>query len=70
MVTETFDKWFDGLTANQQEELIAHVLKKRIGTKTMEGLFSGPFGKLDKGIFSGPAGRTGTNTCTSCGRPL
>ena len=70
MVTATFDKWFDSLTAGQQEELITHIFKKKVGTPIMEGLFSGPTGKMDKGIFSGPAGRTNTNTCSSCGRPL
>jgi hypothetical protein len=70
MVTATFDKWFDGLTAGEQEKLISHILNKQIGTPMMEGLFSGPHGKMDKGIFSGPAGEIGARICGSCGRPL
>lgn len=70
MYRATFDRWFENLSEKEQELLITHIFEKKIGTPTMEGLFSGPTGKIDKGMFSGPTGRTNTRVCTCCGRPL
>jgi hypothetical protein len=70
MVIPIFDKWFASLTTGDQEELIAHIIKEKSGLPIMEGLFSGPYGKIDHGALSGPLAGINRKICPSCHRPI
>ncbi|CAH1041722.1 hypothetical protein [Halomonas sp. TD01] len=67
---ETFDKWFNNLSEQEQDEIISHVIRTKLSISN-EGFFSGPTGKtLEEGLFSGPAGSSSRQVCGGCGRPI
>lgn len=67
---ETFDKWFNDLTGDQQKEILDHIFNKHIKSLN-EGFFTGPVGKLEKGLFTGPvASSDRPNVCPTCKRPI
>jgi hypothetical protein len=67
---EMFDKWFNALSKQEQDEIIKHIISNKLSVSN-EGLFAGPTGKtLEKGLFSGPAGNSSKQVCRGCGRPI
>ena len=70
-VIDTFENWFSNLSKAEQDGIVAHILEKEGIGPTMEGLFSGPFGKVQGGVYSGPAATKSTGrTCGKCGAPV
>lgn len=63
---ETFEKWYQNLTASQQKELLDYIFNNKIKSLN-EGFFSGPIGKLEKGLFTGPI--SSQRFCPTCGKP-
>lgn len=67
---ENFEKWFNNISVTDQDKVVTYVLEKRGIGPMMEGLFSGPGGKVQGGVYSGPAASSLRNSCPTCKRPI
>lgn len=65
---EVFANWFNKLSQDSKAEVTSYVLENIASAPMMEGLFSGPSGRVQGGVYSGPAAPSSRNTCPTCGR--